>query len=89
MYVAAEVTHEKVLSCGHEGQEIVELLAGEVRQLEYMIVRQPDDCDDSHVCAKARAYKANNQIKRDCKALAEFVNRRRAAARPDARRPDL
>ena len=82
MYVAKEVTHEKVLSCGFPTQQIVELTAGNVRGLEYMIVRKPDDCDDSHVFAKARILKSNNQIKKDCKALAEIVNARYAALPP-------
>lgn len=77
MYVAKEVTREKVLSCGFETQEIVEVRAGDVRQLGYMIVRDPDECDDSHVFAKALAHKSRGQIEKDCKALAEIVNRRR------------
>jgi hypothetical protein len=43
MYVAKEVTHEKVLSCGFPTQEIVEVRAGDVRKLGYMIVREPDN----------------------------------------------
>ena len=77
MYVAKEVTHEKVLSCGYPTQEIVEVRAGEVRRLGYIIVREPDNCDDSHVFAKAKAYKSGGQISKDCKALAEIVNARR------------
>src|ERR1700735_5851432 len=76
MYVAKEVTHEKVLSCGFPTQEIVEVRAGDVRKLGYMIVRDPDNCDDSHVFAKASAHKSKNQIERDCKVLAEIVNSR-------------
>jgi hypothetical protein len=78
MYVAREVTHEKVLSCGFATQQIVEVRAGDVRNLGYMIVRQPDDCDDSHVFAKAKGYKSRGQIEKDCKALAEIVNARNA-----------
>jgi hypothetical protein len=77
MYVAKEVTHEKILSCGFETQEIVEVRAGDVRQLGYMIVRDPDECDNSHVFAKALAHKTRGQIEKDCKALAEIVNSRR------------
>ncbi len=79
MYVAKEVTHEKVLSCGLPTQEIVELRAGDVRKLGYIIVRDPDNCDDSHVFAKASEPKSSGQIKKDCKALAEIVNARKAA----------
>jgi hypothetical protein len=57
MYVAKEVTHEKVLSCGLPTQEIIEVRAGDVPKLGYMIVRGPDNCDDSHVFAKAREPK--------------------------------
>jgi hypothetical protein len=78
MYVAKEVTREKVLSCGFETQEVVEIRAGDVRGLGYMIVRDPDNCDDSHVFAKALAPKSKGQIHKDCKALAEIVNFRRA-----------
>jgi hypothetical protein len=80
MYVAKEVTHEKVLSCGFLTQEIVEVRAGDVRQLGYIIVRDPDDCDDSHVFAHATAHKSRNQVAKDCKALAELVNTRRRGA---------
>ena len=80
MYVAAETTHEKILSCGYEGQEIVELSAGAVRSLGYEIIREPDDCDASHVYARARHRKSNSQIAVDCKKLAETVNCRRTAA---------
>jgi hypothetical protein len=78
MYVAKEVTHEKVLSCGFPTQEIVEVRAGDVRKLGYMIVRGPDNCDPSHVFAKAEAYKSKGQIEKDCKVLAEIVNDRNA-----------
>ena len=74
MYVAKEITREKVLSCGLPTQEIVEVTAGEVRGLGYAIVRDPDECDDSHVFAKPRAYKSKGQIAKDCKTLAELVN---------------
>jgi hypothetical protein len=77
MYVAKEVTHEKVLSCGLPTQEIVEIRAGDVRGLGYIIVREPDDCDDSHVFAKASTPKSRGQIEKDCKALAEIVNSQR------------
>ena len=80
LYVAKEVTHEKVLSCGFPTQEIVEVTAGEVRKLGYIIVRDPDDCDDSHVFAHATAHKSRNQIAQDCKALADLVNARRRGA---------
>ena len=76
MYVAKDVTHEKVLSCGFPTQEIVEIRAGDVRSLGYMIVRDPDECDASHVFAKAREHKSKNQIGRACKILAELVNAR-------------
>jgi hypothetical protein len=82
MYVAKEVTHEKVLSCGFETQEIVEVRAGDVRKLGYMIVREPDNCDDSHVFAKALAHKSKGQIEKDCKALAELVNTRKTGRSP-------
>ncbi|MGH9429488.1 MAG: hypothetical protein ACRD2L_24645 [Terriglobia bacterium] len=82
MYVAAEVTHEKVLSCGFPTQEIVEVLAGEVRALGYDLIREPDDCDDAHVFARPRGYKSKKDIVRDCKAFAELVNARRLAVRP-------
>jgi hypothetical protein len=84
MYVSKEVTREKVLSCGFETQEIIEVRAGDVRNLGYMIVRDPDNCDDSHVFAKALAHKSKGQIHKDCKILAELVNARNAAgkARP-------
>jgi hypothetical protein len=78
MYVAKEVTHEKVLSCGLPTQEIIEVRAGDVRKLGYMIVREPDDCDDSHVFAKAKVPKTKSQVIKDCKALAEIVNSRRS-----------
>jgi hypothetical protein len=76
MYVAREGTREKVLSCGHPTQEIIEVTAREVRELGYMIVRDPDDCDASHVFAKAREYKSKGNIEKDCKKLAECVNAR-------------
>ena len=79
MYVAREVTREKVLSCGFETQEIIEVRAGDVRSLGYMIVRDPDSCDDSHVFAMAIAHKSKGQIHKDCKTLAELVNARNAA----------
>lgn len=79
MYVAKEVTHEKVLSCGFPTQQIIEVRAGDVRNLGYMIVRYPDDCDPSHVFAKSRTQKSKGQIVNDCKALAELVNARNAA----------
>ena len=82
MYVAKEVTHEKVLSCGFPTQEIVEITAGDVRKLGYIIVRDPDECDASHVFAKAREHKSKGQIEKDCKILAEIVNARRT--RPGA-----
>ena len=80
MYVAKEVTHEKVLSCGFATQEIVEVRAGDVRKLGYIIVRDPDDCDDAHVFAHAIAHKSRNLVAKDCKALAESVNARRSGA---------
>jgi len=79
MYVAKEVTHEKVLSCGFPTQEIVEVSAGEVRNLGYIIVREPDNCDNSHVFAKPRTPKSRSQVAKDCKALAEIVNSRRSS----------
>jgi hypothetical protein len=81
MYVAKEVSREKVLSCGLPTQEIIEVTAGEVRALGYIIVREPDDCDDSHVFAKPRVAKSKGQIVKDCKALAELVNARDARRR--------
>ena len=81
MYVAKEVSREKILSCGLPTQEIIEIAAGDVRKLGYLLVREPDDCDPSHVFAKARAPKSRNQISKDCKALAEIVNARWAAER--------
>lgn len=78
MYVAKEVTREKVLSCGFPTLEIIEVRAGDVRELGYMIIRDPDDCDASHVYAKARDHKSKNRIERDCKTLAELVNGRNA-----------
>jgi hypothetical protein len=80
MYVAKEVTHEKVLSCGFETQQIVELTAGDVRQLGYIIVRDPDECDDSHIFAKATSHKSRSQVANDCKRLAEIVNSRKASS---------
>lgn len=80
MYVAAEITHEKLLSCGFATQEIVQVLAGEVRQLGYILIRDPDECDASHVFAKAIEYKSRGQVEKDCKRLAEAVNRRTAGA---------
>ena len=79
MYVAKEVTPEKVLSCGFPTQEIVEVRAGDVRKLGYMIIREPDDCDASHVFARAREHKSKGQIEKDCKILAEIANARRRA----------
>jgi len=76
MYVAKEVSPDKVLSCGFPTQEIVEVKAGDVRKLGYMIVREPDDCDASHVFAKAREHKSKRQVEKDCKILAELVNAR-------------
>jgi hypothetical protein len=76
MYVAAEITHEKLLSCGFPNQKIIEIKAGEVRRLGYVIIRDPDDCDASHVFAKAIVAKSRGQINKDCKALAEIVNKR-------------
>ncbi len=58
MYVAKEVTPEKVLSCGIPTQELIEIRAGDVRKLGYILVREPDDCDDSHVFAKPREPKS-------------------------------
>jgi hypothetical protein len=84
MYVAKEVSHEKVLSCGLPTQEIIEVTAGDVRALGYIIVRDPDDCDDSHVFAKPRVHKSKGQIMKDCKALAELVNARSAARKSDS-----
>jgi hypothetical protein len=81
LYVAREITHEKLLSCGFPTQEIVEVKAEEVRALGYIIVRDPDDCDDSHVFAKAVRHKSRTQVKRDCQTLAEAVTRRWAERR--------
>lgn len=78
MYVAKEVTREKVLSCGIPTQEIVELRAGDWRMRGYIIVRDPDECDDSHVFAQANETKSRGQIEKDCKAIAELVNGRSA-----------
>jgi hypothetical protein len=78
MYVAKEVTHEKILSCGFATQEIVEVRADDVRKLGYMIVRDPDECDNSHVFAKAITPKSRGQVAKDCHTLAESVNARRA-----------
>jgi hypothetical protein len=86
MYVAKEVSHEKVLSCGFPTQQIVEVRAGDVRNLGYIIVRDPDDCDDSHVFARAKAYKSRKQVASDCKALAELVNARNAGRNPGSSR---
>lgn len=83
MYVAKEVSREKVLSCGLPTQELVEVTAGDVRSLGYIIVREPDECDDSHVFATPRVPKSKKQIVKDCKALAEIVNARNAAQRPN------
>src|SRR5437870_3469287 len=77
MYVAAEITREKVLSCGQPGQEVIEIQAGQVRRLGYILIRDPDVCDDSHIYAKATSYKSDKQVRRDCKALAEIVNDQR------------
>ena len=82
MYVAKEVTHEKILSCGNPTQQIVEVRAGDVRSLGYMIVRDPDDCDAAHVFAKGKVPKSRGQISKDCKALAELVNARAAKRGP-------
>jgi hypothetical protein len=79
MYVAAEITYEKLLSCGMPTQEIIELLAGDLRQLGYIIIREPDECDPSHVFAKSIQYKSRGQVAKDCKKLAEIVNQRTAA----------
>ncbi|MCI0402595.1 MAG: hypothetical protein L0212_03630 [Acidobacteria bacterium] len=87
LYVAKEITHEKLLSCGFPTQEIVEVTAGEVRALGYIIVRDPDECDESHVFAKAVRYKSRSQIHRDCQTLAEAVTRRWAERRSEALPP--
>ena len=76
MYFAKEVTRDKVLSCGFPTQEIIELQAGDVRKLGYILVRDPDTCDNSHVFAKPSEPKSKKQIVRDCKALADIVNAR-------------
>ena len=81
MYVAKEVTREKVLSCGLPTQEIIEVRAGDVRRLGYIIVREPDNCDDSHVFAKPGVPKSKGQVIKDCKALAEIVNAQRTRRR--------
>lgn len=78
MYVAKEVTHEKVLSCGFPTQEIVEVRAGDWRALGYVIVRDPDECDASHVFSHAITPKSRYQIAKDCKTIAELANARRA-----------
>jgi hypothetical protein len=76
MYVAKEVSHEKVLSCGLPTQEIVEVRAGDWRALGYIIVRDPDECDASHVFSQMKTHKSRGQIAKDCKAVAELVNKR-------------
>ncbi len=81
MYLAKEVSREKVLACGLPTQELIEVTAGDVRSLGYIIVREPDGCDDSHVFAKPCVPKSKKQIVKDCKALAELVNARNAAQR--------
>jgi hypothetical protein len=78
MYVAREVSPEKVLSCGLPTQEIVAVRAGDVRKLGYIIVRDPDDCDASHVFAKPVGIKSKSQIVKDCRALAECINASKA-----------
>jgi hypothetical protein len=78
LYVAAEITYEKLLSCGFPTQEIIQVLAGDIRQLGYVIIREPDECDPSHVFAKAIQYKSRGQVAKDCKTLAEIVNQRNA-----------
>lgn len=83
MYVAKEVTHQKVLSCGLPTQEIIEIEASDVRKLGYMIIREPDECDNSHVFAKARTVKSKGQIHKDCKSLAEVVNGRSSGRKPN------
>jgi len=65
-----------LLSCGFPTQEIIEVTAGEIRALGYLIIRDPDDCDPSHVFAQATRYKSRNEIARDCKTLADAVTRR-------------
>ncbi len=45
MYLAKEVSREKVLACGLPTQELIEVTAGDVRSLGYIIVREPDGCD--------------------------------------------
>ena len=67
MYVAKEVTHEKVLSCGYPTQEIVEVQASDVRRLGYIIVREPDNCDDSYVFAKAKPINPEARYRRTAK----------------------
>ena len=84
MYVAKEVSREKVLACGLPTQELVEVTAGDLRTLGYIIVREPDECDDSHVFAKPRVPKSKNQIVKDCKAIAELVNARNKARKSDS-----
>ena len=71
-----EITFEKLLSCGFPTQEIIQVTAGEIRHLGYLIIRDPDECDASHVFAQAAQYKSRNAIGRDCKTLAEAVTRR-------------
>src|SRR4051794_27887311 len=83
MYVADEIDRAKLISgppCGFEHQQIIEITAGEVRNFGYEIIREPDDCDNSHVYARATVAKSRGQIAKDCKALAELVNQRILAA---------
>ncbi len=79
MYVAREISREKLLSCGFPGQIIIEIIAGEVRSLGYMLVRDPDECDDSHVYAHATHPRSSGQFHKDRKKLAEAVNKRFAS----------
>lgn len=70
LYVAREITIEKLLSCGFPTQIVVQITAGDIRSRGYVIIRDPDLCDASHVYALATRAKTKNEKHEDRKVFA-------------------
>ncbi len=73
MDVSSETTREKALAMGFPGQRLVGIKAGTLRQLGYIIVRDPEPNNPAHVLVLPKPGKTKSEKQLDRKAMALAV----------------
>ena len=70
MYVATETTPERLLA-GYDNCRIAQLIVGFLRSIDYGVVRDPVNGDNSHVLVFPRTERLSGAAKKDARLMAE------------------